>query len=73
MSLSESTKRRHALALVRRRVAAKTAKPEDLDRWANELGDVVYEIAGTKPPKKSSRAKAGGSTAPTPEAGSPEE
>lgn len=68
MSLSKSTQRRHALAMVRRKVAAGSVKPGDLERWASELGDVVYEIAGEKPPKGRSRSKEGGNAAPTPEA-----
>lgn len=67
MSLSESTQRRHALAMVRRKVAAGTAKDSDLERWARQLGPVVYEIAGREPPKSRTRPKAGGSAVSTPE------
>ena len=44
--LSESTKRRHALAYIRRQLAARTAKKADLERWAEEVG-LVVEGTGT--------------------------
>ncbi len=50
--LSESTKRRHAMAFVRRQIAAGKAKKPDLERWAEELDLPVegtgYEGAVTK-------------------------
>lgn len=54
MSLSRSSRRRHGLAAVRRAVRRGRYSEEDLERWAEELGPVVYEIAGEDPPERDS-------------------
>lgn len=41
MALSKRARRRHAMAWVRRKIAAGKAKKADLERWADELGLTV--------------------------------
>ncbi len=53
MSLAPGSRRKHALAYVRRTIAAGDFSKADVARWTKELGDVVAdiveELAPTKP------------------------
>ncbi len=58
MSQSKTVARRHALAMVRRAVAAGTATAEQLARWEDELGSEVRAIAKAAGTKKSTKKTA---------------
>ncbi len=55
MTLAAGSRRKHALAYVRRMIASGDFTKADVARWTEELGDdvagIVQELAPTKPTK----------------------
>lgn len=58
MSMSQEELRRRGLNFVRRQINAGKATKQDIDRWADELGDEVRQIAKEATPSKSVPAPA---------------
>ena len=57
MTLAAGSRRRHGLAHVRRAVASGNFTEADVERWTEELGDVVAGIVKELAPKKATTTK----------------